>query len=110
MSGGIVVVKLGGTTLADQRQVLAEVAGVARERPIILVHGGGKRMTEWLERLRVQTRVEGGLPGSDPAAPRGAAAGVRGGGHNEPVAAPPGEGRGPGRLVGGGRGPLLRGR
>ena len=49
----IVVVKLGGTTLAEQRQVLAEVAAVARRRPIVLVHGGGKRMTEWLERLGI---------------------------------------------------------
>jgi len=28
----IVVLKLGGTTLAEQRQVLAEVAAVARRR------------------------------------------------------------------------------
>ena len=57
----IVVVKLGGTTLADQQQVLVEVAQVARKRPVVLVHGGGKRMTEWLERLGVQTRFENGL-------------------------------------------------
>ena len=49
----ILVVKLGGTTIADQRQVLAEVAAVARRRPVVLVHGGGKRITEWLERLGV---------------------------------------------------------
>jgi len=87
MSGGIVVVKLGGTTLADQRQVLAEVAGVARERPIILVHGGGKRMTEWLERLGVQTRFEGGLRVTDPAALEVAAAVLRGVVNSELVAA-----------------------
>ena len=63
----IVVVKLGGTTLADQQQVLEEVAAVARKRPIVLVHGGGKRMTEWLERLGVPTRFEGGLRVTDPA-------------------------------------------
>ncbi|HEU0235932.1 MAG TPA: hypothetical protein VFR14_05770, partial [Candidatus Limnocylindrales bacterium] len=57
----ILVVKLGGTTIADQKQVLDEVAAVARRRPVVLVHGGGKRITEWLERLGVPSRFEGGL-------------------------------------------------
>ena len=83
----IVVVKLGGTTLADQQQVLAEVAAVARKRPVVLVHGGGKRMTEWLERLGVQTRFEGGLRVTDPAALEVAAAVLRGVVNSELVAA-----------------------
>lgn len=87
MSSGIVVVKLGGTTLAEQQQVLHEVARVARQRPIILVHGGGKRMTEWLERLGVQTRFEGGLRVTDPAALEVAAAVLRGVVNSELVAA-----------------------
>jgi acetylglutamate kinase len=74
----IVVVKLGGTTLADQRQVLVEVAAVARRRPVVLVHGGGKRMTEWLERLGVTSRFENGLRVTDPAALEVAAAVLRG--------------------------------
>ena len=83
----IVVVKLGGTTLADQKQVLAEVAAVARKRPVVLVHGGGKRMTEWLERLGVPTRFEGGLRVTDPAALEVAAAVLRGVVNSELVAA-----------------------
>jgi len=83
----IVVVKLGGTTLADQKQVLAEVALVARRRPVVLVHGGGKRMTEWLERLGVPTRFEGGLRVTDPAALEVAAAVLRGVVNSELVAA-----------------------
>jgi acetylglutamate kinase len=83
----IVVVKLGGTTLAEQRQVLEEVAQVARRRPIVLVHGGGKRMTEWLERLGVQTRFENGLRVTDPAALEVAAAVLRGVVNSELVAA-----------------------
>jgi acetylglutamate kinase len=83
----IVVVKLGGTTLADQRQVLAEVAAVARRRPVVLVHGGGKRMTEWLERLGVPTHFEGGLRVTDPAALEVAAAVLRGVVNSELVAA-----------------------
>ena len=42
----ILVVKLGGTTIADQAQVLGEVAAVARRRPVILVHGGGRTRRE----------------------------------------------------------------
>jgi acetylglutamate kinase len=74
----IVVLKLGGTTLADQRQVLADVASVARRRPVVIVHGGGKRMTEWLDRLGVPTRFEGGLRVTDAAAIEVAAAVLRG--------------------------------
>ena len=83
----IVVVKLGGTTLADQQQVLAEVAQVARKRPVVLVHGGGKRMTEWLERLGIQSRFENGLRVTDPAALEVAAAVLRGVVNSELVAA-----------------------
>ena len=83
----IVVVKLGGTTLADQRQVLAEVAAVARRRPVVLVHGGGKRISEWLERLGIPSRFEGGLRITDPAALEVAAAVLRGVVNSELVAA-----------------------
>ena len=83
----IVVVKLGGTTLAEQRQVLVEVAQVARRRPIVLVHGGGKRMSEWLERLGIQSRFENGLRVTDPAALEVAAAVLRGVVNSELVAA-----------------------
>jgi acetylglutamate kinase len=83
----ILVVKLGGTTLADQRQVLGEVATIARHRPIVLVHGGGKRISEWLERLGVPTRFEGGLRVTDAAAIEVAAAVLRGVVNSELVAA-----------------------
>ncbi|HEX5826591.1 MAG TPA: acetylglutamate kinase [Candidatus Limnocylindrales bacterium] len=83
----VVVVKLGGTTLADQRQVLEEVALVARSRPVVLVHGGGKRMTGWLERLGVPTRFEGGLRVTDAAALEVATAVLRGVVNTELVAA-----------------------
>jgi acetylglutamate kinase len=74
----VLVLKLGGTTLADQSQVLDEVAQIARKRPVILVHGGGKRITEWLERLGVPSRFEGGLRVTDAAALEVAAAVLRG--------------------------------
>lgn len=83
----ILVLKLGGTTLADQRQVLAEVAAVAQRRPVVVVHGGGKRMTEWLERLGVPTRFESGLRVTDAPALEVAAAVLRGVVNTELVAA-----------------------
>jgi len=83
----IVVVKLGGTTLAEQEHVLGEVAAVARRRPVILVHGGGRRMTEWLDRLGVPSRFEQGLRVTDAAALEVAAAVLRGVVNSELVAA-----------------------
>jgi acetylglutamate kinase len=73
-----VVVKLGGTTIAEQAHVLDEVAALARRRPVILVHGGGKRLTEWLTRMGVVTRFHNGLRVTDAAALEVAAAVLRG--------------------------------
>lgn len=83
----IVVVKLGGTTLADQAHVLEDVAAVARRRPVVLVHGGGRRITEWLDRLGVKTRFEGGLRVTDQASLEVAAAVLRGVVNSELVSA-----------------------
>jgi acetylglutamate kinase len=63
-----VVVKLGGTTLADQEATLREVAVRSRSDRLVLVHGGGKRLTAWLERMGVESRFEGGLRVTDDAA------------------------------------------
>ncbi len=60
-----VVVKLGGTTLADQEATLREVAERSRVDPLVLVHGGGKRLTGWLDRMGVQSRFEDGLRVTD---------------------------------------------
>ena len=82
----ILVVKLGGTTIADQQQVLEEVATVSRRRPVVLVHGGGKRISEWLERLGMKVRFEGGLRVTDAASLEVAAAVLRGVVNSELVA------------------------
>ena len=81
----IVVVKLGGTTIADQAQVLDEVATVSRRRPVILVHGGGKRLTEWLARMGVVSTFHNGLRVTDAASLEVAAAVLRGVINNELV-------------------------
>ena len=64
----LVVVKLGGTTLTDNQPVLAEVAAAIGRRSLVLVHGGGRRLTDWLERLGVESRFEAGLRVTDDAA------------------------------------------
>jgi acetylglutamate kinase len=75
---GLVVVKLGGTTVAGQEAVLAEVATLARRRPVVVVHGGGVQVSEWLARLGVPTRFEDGLRVTDEAAIEVVAAVLRG--------------------------------
>jgi acetylglutamate kinase len=86
-AGRPVVVKLGGTTLAEQRGTLEEAVALARTRELVVVHGGGKRLTEWLARLGVQTRFEGGLRVTDDAALEVALAVLRGVVNGELVAA-----------------------
>lgn len=61
------VVKLGGTTIASERGVLRECVGIARDRPVVVVHGGGKRLTSWLDRLGVEHRFQEGLRVTDDA-------------------------------------------
>lgn len=56
-----VVIKLGGTTLAEQQAVLEEIARLRHAHALVVVHGGGKRLTDWLGRLGVPTRFEDGL-------------------------------------------------
>ncbi len=53
MSGrGPIVVKIGGSTLGVEDTTLDDVVALQRggER-VIVVHGGGAMITEWLERL-----------------------------------------------------------
>ncbi len=63
----VLVVKLGGTTIADEQGVIDEIADVTRSRPVVVVHGGGKRLTDWLARLGVPTRFERGRRVTDDA-------------------------------------------
>ncbi len=84
---GLVVVKLGGTTIAGQEHVLDQLAELARTRPVIVVHGGGARVTAWLDRLGVPTRFEDGLRVTDEAGLEVAAAVLRGAANVELVAA-----------------------
>jgi acetylglutamate kinase len=61
------VVKLGGTTIVEQRGLLREIVEERRRRPVVVVHGGGKRLTDWLARLGVPSRFESGRRVTDEA-------------------------------------------
>ena len=67
MSGTPVVVKLGGTTIVEQQDVLREIVEERQVRPVVVVHGGGKRLTDWLERLGVQSQWNAGRRVTDEA-------------------------------------------
>jgi acetylglutamate kinase len=63
-----VLIKLGGTLLDDaaKRNDLAhQLAEVARQRQLVVVHGGGKQVTRFLEERGVTSRFVGGLRVSD---------------------------------------------
>lgn len=60
------VVKLGGSTLACQRQVLQDLVWLHElGAKIVLVHGGGPSITAWLQKLGIPTRFEQGLRVTD---------------------------------------------
>lgn len=65
-----VLVKLGGTLLehAESRAALAtQMAAVARDHALVVVHGGGKQVTKYLEERGVQSSFLNGLRVSDEA-------------------------------------------
>jgi acetylglutamate kinase len=63
-----VLVKLGGTLLdevASRASLARQLAEVSREYELVVVHGGGKQVTRYLEERGVQSRFVGGLRVSD---------------------------------------------
>lgn len=65
-----VLVKLGGTLLDDagvRAGLAAQLADLTNEHRFVLVHGGGKQVTKYLQERGVQSRFVGGLRVSDEA-------------------------------------------
>lgn len=64
--GSVVVVKIGGSTLGTNDTTLADLVDLQRRgaRPVV-VHGGGKVITEWLERQGIRPRFIRGLRVTD---------------------------------------------
>jgi len=66
-----IVVKIGGSTLGSHDTTLADVAELAqRGLRVVVVHGGGALISDWLKRLDVPTRFERGLRVTDEASLR----------------------------------------
>ncbi len=65
MSGAderVVVVKIGGSTLGEEDTSLDDIASLAAEgRRLLVVHGGGALITDWLDRLGIESEFVGGL-------------------------------------------------
>ncbi len=61
-AGAITVVKIGGSTLGAEDTTLDDVVALqqAGERPIV-VHGGGAMISDWLDRLGIESRFVDGL-------------------------------------------------
>src|SRR5258708_19480271 len=60
------VIKLGGSTLENQRSVLQDIIWLQAlgARPV-LVHGGGPYINEWLDKLNMPTHFQNGLRVTD---------------------------------------------
>ncbi|MCD6453245.1 MAG: acetylglutamate kinase [Dehalococcoidales bacterium] len=53
----VTVVKIGGSTLDNYAAVTGDIAQLQRQgKALVIVHGGGKRITEWLSERGVATR------------------------------------------------------
>src|ERR687886_457327 len=64
--GSTLVIKLGGATFEGAGAPLEEVAALVHAgMRVVLVHGGGPLITQWLERLGVQTQFQDGVRVTD---------------------------------------------
>src|SRR5436305_3564538 len=68
LKGKTLVIKLGGSTLEHQRDVLQDIIWLRSlgAHPV-LVHGGGPYINEWLDKLNLPTRFVNGLRVTDAA-------------------------------------------
>src|SRR5579884_2300857 len=68
LKGKTLVIKLGGSTLEHQRDVLQDIIWLhALGSYPVLVHGGGPYINEWLTKLNLPTRFVDGLRVTDAA-------------------------------------------
>ena len=63
----ITVVKIGGSTLGQHDTTLEDLVTLQKRKySIVVVHGGGNAVTDWLNRLHIPTRCTQGLRVTDP--------------------------------------------
>ena len=53
----IILVKIGGSTLGSHDTTIEDIVELQRQgKPLVVVHGGGKTITDWLEKRGIPTR------------------------------------------------------
>jgi len=66
MQKGIIVVKIGGSTLGNHDTTLEDLVELQKKsRSLVVVHGGAKMTSEWLARLDIPTSFVNGLRVTD---------------------------------------------
>ncbi len=56
-----VVIKIGGATLGSHDTTIADIVALQQQgRSLVVVHGGGKMITSWLEKRGIETRFING--------------------------------------------------
>jgi acetylglutamate kinase len=66
MQKGIIVVKIGGSTLGNHDTTLEDLVGLQKQaKSLVVVHGGAKVTSEWLARLGIPTSFLNGLRVTD---------------------------------------------
>ncbi|HCJ66218.1 MAG TPA: acetylglutamate kinase, partial [Elusimicrobia bacterium] len=64
----LVVIKLGGKTLTKEKKknlLLQRIVELSRRTPVVLVHGGGPEITQYLEKMGIKSRFVQGLRYTD---------------------------------------------
>jgi len=66
MQKGIIVVKIGGSTLGNHYTTLEDLAELQKQgKSLVVIHGGAKVTSEWLARLGIPTSFVNGLRVTD---------------------------------------------
>ncbi len=61
-----IVVKIGGSTLGNHDTTLEDIVTLQKRKiPLVVVHGGAKRVTEWLDRQGISTSFVDGVRVTD---------------------------------------------
>jgi acetylglutamate kinase len=62
----IIVVKIGGSTLGQHDTTLDDLVALQKKRvPVVVVHGGGNAVSDWLRKLNIPTNFVQGLRVTD---------------------------------------------
>lgn len=58
----VIVIKLGGSTLGNHDTAIEDLVTIQKSGVLpVIIHGGGKEVTDWLEKLSITTRFYNGL-------------------------------------------------